>query len=69
VTNVGSQAVFDAAMLDRFEVRSITAQTPWYPNAVTFSGPELKAVLDAVQAQGRSLRVALNDCAAPCADV
>jgi hypothetical protein len=65
VTNVGSQAVFDAAMLDRFEVRSITTQTPWYPNAVTFSGPALKAVLDAVQAQGRRLKVvALNDYAA-----
>ncbi|EHL22865.1 hypothetical protein KYG_10890 [Acidovorax sp. NO-1] len=61
-TNVGAQAQFDMQMLEKLPQHSFTTQTPWYPNAVTFTGPLLRDVLAAVGAQGtRITAVALND--------
>ena len=61
-TNNGSQAQFDMAMLEKLPQHSFSTQTPWYPNAVTFTGPLLRDVLAAVGAKGSKITaVALND--------
>lgn len=53
---------FDAAMIDALPVHSIKTNSPWYKEAVTFSGPLLADVLKAVGAKGDSLAIkALND--------
>ncbi|WP_249931353.1 molybdopterin-dependent oxidoreductase [Ramlibacter sp. 2FC] len=62
VRNTADAAVFDAAMVRALPAHSIHTRTPWYKQAVTFKGPRLKDLLDAVGAQGKTLRiVALND--------
>ena len=64
-TNIDSGATFDDAMLAALPRRAITTSTPWYDGPRTFEGPLLRAVLAAVGATGRNLRVeALNDYAA-----
>ncbi len=61
-TNAAGLAQFDAAMLDALPVEKIVTATPWQKGVVTFTGPSLKALLDAVGAQGQTLRmVALDD--------
>lgn len=61
-TNNGSQAQFDMAMLEKLPQHSFSTQTPWYPSAVTFTGPLLRDVLAAVGAKGKNITaVALND--------
>lgn len=58
----GSEATFDLAALDRLPQHRFTTRTPWDNGPVTFSGPLLRDVLAAVQAQGTELRAtALND--------
>jgi hypothetical protein len=58
-------AAFDLKALEALEGRSGTMETPWTPGKVTFSGPLLRAVLAAVGAHGKTIRlVALNDYAA-----
>ncbi|WP_255590777.1 MULTISPECIES: molybdopterin-dependent oxidoreductase [unclassified Acidovorax] len=60
--NNGSQAQFDMAMLEKLPQHSFSTQTPWYPSAVSFTGPLLRDVLAAVGAKGTSITaVALND--------
>lgn len=60
--NIGSTAQFDMAMLDRLASRSGTMETPWTTGKVTFSGPLLRAILEAAGAHGQTLTVkALND--------
>lgn len=60
--NHAAGAVLDAAMIDALPTRSFRTWTPWFPQPVTFSGPLLQDVLDAVAAKGRTLHmVALND--------
>lgn len=60
--NVGETAQFDLAMLEALPGRSAMMETPWTTGKVTFSGPFLRAVLDAAGAHGTSLKiVALND--------
>jgi len=62
VRNTPDAAVFDDAMIRALPAQSLRTQTPWYKQAVTFKGPRLKDLLDAVGAQGKTLRiVALND--------
>lgn len=62
VRNEKAGAVFDAAMIDALPVHSIRTWTPWFPGPVTFSGPLLSDLLDAVGAKGQTLHmVALND--------
>jgi hypothetical protein len=63
--NVDGTAQFDAAMLDKLESRTGQMETPWTTGKVTFSGPLLRAILDAAGADGTKLSVkALNDYAA-----
>lgn len=60
--NQGARAQFDMAMLEKLPQHSFSTQTPWYPSAVTFTGPLLRDVLAAVGAQGKAITaVALND--------
>lgn len=61
-TNAGTQAQFDMAMLEKLPQHSFSTQTPWYPSAVSFTGPLLRDVLAAVGAKGAHITaVALND--------
>jgi hypothetical protein len=56
------QASFDLAALDRLPQHRFTTRTPWDNGPVTFSGPLLRDVLAAVQAQGTQIKAtALND--------
>lgn len=62
---------FDLAMLDDLAQRVAKVRTPWTDGEVEFSGPLGSALLDAVGAEGATLRItALNDYAAdvPAAD-
>ncbi|WP_076659210.1 hypothetical protein [Yoonia rosea] len=71
-TNGPNVARFDREMLEALERRIITANTPWFDAKHDFEGPLAAAVLDAVGAQGSTMRVfALNDYASdvPVADV
>lgn len=64
-TNGDGVARFDRAMLQDLQQRTITTATPWFEATHDFSGPLGAALLDAVGAQGATLRVvALNDYAA-----
>jgi hypothetical protein len=60
--NKGANALFDMKMLEKLPQHSFTTKTPWYPNAVSFSGPLLRDVLQAAGAKGAEITaVALND--------
>jgi hypothetical protein len=62
VKNMGDTASFDMAMLEALPQRSFTTRTPWYDKPVSFTGPLLADVLNAVQARGSVLQaVAIND--------
>lgn len=64
-TNAGDTAQFDLAMLEALAGRKATMETPWTDGKVTFEGPLLSALLDAVGSTGSLLSVkALNDYAA-----
>lgn len=61
-TNRGQEAVFDMDMLRALPQHSFTTNTPWYSRPVKFTGPLLRDVLKAVQAQGTKIRAtAIND--------
>jgi hypothetical protein len=61
-TNGDGIAQFDRAMLAALEQRSTTANTPWFDGPRDFDGPLATAILDAVGANGSTMRViALND--------
>ncbi|CAN7656274.1 molybdopterin-dependent oxidoreductase [Neorhizobium sp. LjRoot104] len=63
--NAGKRAQFDLDMLENLSGRDAKMGTPWTSGEVSFSGPLLRAVLEAAGARGRVLRVkALNDYAA-----
>jgi hypothetical protein len=62
VKNTPNAALLDAALLDALPQHSFTTGTPWFKRPVQFSGPLLRDLLQALQAQGTSLKaVALND--------
>jgi hypothetical protein len=64
-TNAGDTAEFDLAMLEALAGRKATMETPWTDGKVTFEGPLLSALLEAVGSTGTVLSVkALNDYAA-----
>lgn len=64
-TNVGDTAEFDLAMLEALAGRKAKMETPWTVGEVTFEGPLLSALLEAVGSTGTRLSVkALNDYAA-----
>lgn len=70
-TNGDGVAQFDRDMLEAITQRTTTTKTPWYDGSRAFSGPLGEAILDAVGAQGGTIRVvALNDYSAdvPAAD-
>lgn len=61
-TNQGAKAQFDMQMLAALPQHSFTTRTPWYPEAVTFTGPLLRDVVAAVGGEGNAITaVALND--------
>lgn len=69
--NVGDTAQFDLAMLEALAGRTATVKTPWTEGETVFTGPFLRAVLEAAGAQGETLLIrALNDyfAAVPIAD-
>jgi hypothetical protein len=60
--NAGRRAEFDLAMLENLSNRTGTMETPWTKGEVQFSGPLLRAVLEAAGARGVALKIkALND--------
>lgn len=64
-TNAGKSAAFDLDMLEALPGRKATMETPWSTGKTEFSGPLLRAVLEAAGANGTTIRlVALNDYAA-----
>ena len=65
-------ARFDLKMLEEMASREGTMETPWTKGQVTFKGPLGRALLEAVGAQGKTLKVlALDDYAVdvPVADL
>lgn len=64
ITNTNGEGIaqFDREMLDALAHRTTTATTPWLDGVHDFKGPLGTAILEAVGAQGQTLRViALND--------
>ncbi len=62
VTNKGSSAEFDYAMLEALGMDRIETTTPWYDGIVQFDGVRMQRILQAVGASGESVTaVALND--------
>lgn len=62
VTNRGTTAQFDRAMLEAIGMVAVETNTPWYKEKVTFEGVPLAKLMQAVGAQGDKLTVvALND--------
>jgi hypothetical protein len=62
VKNAPNAAALDAALLDALPQHSFTTATPWFKTPVQFSGPLLKDLLQALRAQGTTLKaLALND--------
>ncbi|MEP6970713.1 MAG: hypothetical protein ABJA49_09735 [Betaproteobacteria bacterium] len=60
--NTGDAASFDAAMIDDLPAHEFRTWTPWFKEPVTFRGPRLQSVLQAVGAKGQTLHIiALND--------
>lgn len=60
--NDGANAAFDMAAIERLPQHTFTTKTPWYPDAVKFTGPLLRDVLAAAGASGKTLTAAaLND--------
>ena len=61
-TNADGKADFDMAMLAQLAGRKTVTSTPWYDGAKTFEGPLGSALLEALGATGKTLKVtALND--------
>ena len=60
--NVGATAQFDLEMLEKLDGRTGKMKTPWTEGETSFSGPLLRAILNAAGATGSKLQVkALND--------
>ena len=60
--NHGKDATFSMEMLEKLPQISFITKTPWYPKAVTFTGPLLRDVLAAAGASGNKIAArALDD--------
>ena len=60
--NLGKDAAFSMEMLEKLPQQTFTTKTPWYPKAVTFTGPLLRDVLAAAGASGKQIAArALDD--------
>ena len=53
--NHGKDAIFSMEMLEKLPQQTFTTKTPWYPQAVTFTGPLLRDVLAAAGASGKQI--------------
>jgi hypothetical protein len=61
-TNDGQVARFDREMLEAVGTTKLTTQTPWYEQIVEFEGVPMKALMEAVGANGTEVTAtALND--------
>jgi hypothetical protein len=61
-TNQGKVAALDMAALQALPQKTFTTNTPWDTQAVSFTGPLMRDVLQLVKARGQHVRaVALND--------
>ncbi|WP_447042754.1 oxidoreductase [Vreelandella sp. H-I2] len=61
-TNVGDEAHFDKAMLESLGQHETITHTPWHDGVIGFSGPLVRVILEAVDAEGEDIRViALNE--------
>jgi hypothetical protein len=62
VTNDGDTAKFDRDMIEALGMTGFETKTPWYDKVVTFEGPLMTSLMDAVGAYGDSVvATALND--------
>ena len=62
VKNTAESAVFDADLLDALPQKSFVTASPWYKKPTKFTGPLLRDVLQALKANGTSIKAtALND--------
>jgi len=62
VTNIGNTAQFDRDMLEKLGQAEITTVTPWFDGESTFTGTPLSTLLQAVGAEGETIKaIALND--------
>jgi hypothetical protein len=60
--NKGTVAVFDMKMLEKLPQQTFSTRSPWFPDAVRFTGPLLRDVLAAAGAKGKTIMaLALND--------
>ena len=59
--NAANSAQFDAQMLGAMPASQIVTKTPWQAPAARFTGPALKALLSAVGAHGKVLRLIALD--------
>ena len=58
----GARVVFDRTRLEGLPQKTFSTHTPWDDKPVQFSGPLLRDILSAVQAQGTQVKaIALND--------
>ena len=61
-TNVGKEARFDRAMLEKLGVRTLRTSTTWTTGVKAFEGVLARDVMNAVGAKGTEIRaIALND--------
>ena len=62
VKNTAESAVFDADLLDALPQKSFVTASPWYKKPTKFTGPLLRDVLQALKANGTSIKAtAQND--------
>ncbi len=62
IKNTADAAVFDADLLDALPQKSFVTTTPWFKEPTKFTGPLLRDVLQALKANGTSIKAtALND--------
>lgn len=62
IKNAADGAEFDLPMLEALKGRKASIKTPWTEGDTEFSGPYLRAILDAAGASGKTLIVkAIND--------
>lgn len=59
--NTGRAAEFDLAMLNALPVHQFATKNPWKDPVMTYTGPALKTLLQAVGANGQALRLVALD--------
>lgn len=59
--NTANAAEFDLDMLRALPVHQFATKNPWKDPVMTYAGPSLRSLLEAVGAQGKSLRLVAMD--------